>query len=69
MIGKSSFDGVPLAEFYAAGDGDLMIRAFDAIKGEEICFLPREHAEKVFNYIYSNRRPSKESLIVLAIGL
>jgi hypothetical protein len=64
-----TFDEKPLAEFYAAGDGDLMIRAFDAIKGEEICFLPREHAERVFTYIYANRRPSKESLIVLASGV
>jgi len=61
-----TFDEEPLAEFYPAGDGDLMIRAFDAIKGEEICFLPREHAKKVFDYIYANRRPSKESMIVLA---
>jgi hypothetical protein len=61
-----TFDETPLAEFYAAGDGDLMIRAFDAIKGEEICFLPREHAQRVFAYIYANRRPSKDSAIVLA---
>jgi len=54
-----------LMEFYTGGDGDIKIRAWQAITNQEvIAWLSRGDAEQVYNFIQARKMPTKEALMI-----